>query len=333
MSEMPDAPVVLVLTEIEGSRAGSITYELLGIGKKIASDLKGIVGAVVLGHQNSEVVEEVGRFSDAVYSVDHPELATFKGELYVSVMLQLCRKVNPDIVIIGSTLNGLDLGPRLAYKLEVDIVTDCVQLAVVPQTGHLLCTKPVYGANINSVFKLEKKPCMAILRPKSVEPIMVQGTLAELLEFDANIENSLTKVETIERVKEEGVDLKKAELIVAGGRGIRNAEGIETLKGLVHALRKHSSNVEFGASRPLVDAHLVPSSLQIGLTGEKVAPKLYIAVGISGSLQHMAGVLGAKKIIAINNDPEAYIFKAADYGVVGRFEEIVPALKEKLEEL
>jgi electron transfer flavoprotein alpha subunit len=245
----------------------------------------------------------------------------------------LCEKMNPNAVLIGCTLDNLSLAPRLAYELGVEVITDCINLAIEPSTGCLLCTKPVYGAKVISTFKLERKPYMATLRPKTAEPIRPRPNLGEIIHFDPLIDENLIKVEMIERIKEESVSLDKAATIVAGGRGIKDAKGLEQLKELIKALRKYFTNVELGASRPLVDAHLVPSSRQIGLTGEKVSPELYIAVGISGSLQHLTGLLGAKKIIAINSDPKAPIFKVADYGVIGSFEEVVPAFKRKLEEL
>jgi electron transfer flavoprotein alpha subunit len=309
------------------------TFELLGMAKQIATDLKGTLCAVTIGHEIADVSSKITYFVDEVYSIDHPRLPSFKPELYVSALEQLYRDVNPDVVLMGCTLDNLDLAPRLAYRMGVQVITDCIQLAVEPETGHLLCTKPVYGAKVTLVFKLLKKPYMATIRPKAVEPIGPGSATGKIIGFGPVIDESSVKVEMIEKINEETVSLDRAEAIVAGGRGVKNAEGLEQLKELVKVLKKYFGKVELGASRPLVDAHLVPSSRQIGLTGEKVAPEVYIAVGISGSLQHLTGVLGAKKIIAINIDPNANIFKVADYGIIGSFGEVVPALKRKLEEL
>ena len=324
---------ILILAEKEGLTISSITYELMGMGKKIATGLKGTLAVAVLGHEIDDVSGEIAQFADEVYSLDHTLLANFKPELYASVLEQLCQKVNPDAVLIGCTLNNLNLAPRLAYRMGVEVITDCIDLAIEPGTEYLLCTKPVYGAKVISTFKLERKPYMATLRPKAFEVIRLESDRGEIIHFNPVIDESLVKIEMIEKIKEESVSLNKAEAIVAGGRGIKDAEGLERLKGLIKVLRKYFNKVELGASRPLVDARLVPSSRQVGLTGEKVAPELYIAVGISGSLQHVTGIMGAKKIIAINTDPKANIFKVADYGVIGSFEEVVPALKRKLEEL
>ena len=324
---------VLILAEKEGPAIGSITYELLGMGKKIATDLEEIVAGAVLGHGITDLSKEIGRFADEVYSLDHTLLASFKPELYASALKQLCQKVNPDAVLIGCTLDNLNLAPRLAYELGVEVITDCIDITIEPGTGYLLCKKPVYGGKVISTFKLERKPYMATLRPKAAEPIRPESALGEIIHFDLVIDETLVKVEMIERIKEDSVSLNKAGAIVAGGRGIKDAEGLERLKDLVKVLRKYFSKVELGASRPLVDAHLVPPSRQIGLTGEKVSPELYIAIGISGSLQHVTGILGTKRIIAINNNPEAPIFEVADCGVMGNYEDVLPILIKKLEEL
>jgi electron transfer flavoprotein alpha subunit len=324
---------ILILAEKEGPAIESITYEMLGLGEKIATDLKGKLAVAVLGHEIADASKEMARYAEEVYSLDHNLLASSRPELYGIALKQLCQKVNPDVLLMGYTLNNLSLAPRLAYELGVEVITDCIKLAIEPGTGHLLCTKPVYGAKMISTFILRRKPYMVTLRPKAAEPIGPVNYRGEIIHFDPVIEESMVEVEVIERIKEETVSLDKAAAIVAGGRGIKDAGGLEQLKELIKVLRKYFTKVELGASRPLVDAHLVSSSRQIGLTGKKVSPELYIAVGISGSLQHLTGIMSAKKIIAINNDPKSHIFKVADYGVVGDFEDVVPALRGKLEEL
>jgi electron transfer flavoprotein alpha subunit len=324
---------VFVLIEREGLAIAPISFELLGIAKQIATDLGDVLCAVAVGHEVADISDQVSCFVDEIYCIDHPQLKSFNAETYIHALEQLYQKVNPDVILMGCTLDNLGLAPRLAYRMGVQVITDCVQIAVEPETGYLLCTKPVYGAKVSSVFKLVEKPYMITLRPKAVQAIDLGSGKGEIIQFDPIIDESLVKVKTVEKIREETVSLDRAEAIVAGGRGIRDAEGLEQLKELVKALRKYFGKVELGASRPLVDAHLVPSSRQIGLTGEKVAPEVYVAVGISGSLQHLTGILGAKKIVAINTDAKANIFKVADYGVIGSFEEVVPALKRRLEKL
>ncbi len=328
-----DTKAVLVLTERKGPTLASATLELFGMGRKIAADLGGPLCAVVLGHEVAGVCEKVAPLADRVYTLDHPLLEPFHPELHLNALEQLCRKVNPSAVLMGGSVDHLSLAPMLAFEMGVDVITDCVRLGVEQETGHLLCTKPVYGAKILSTFRLDKKPYLVTIRPKSAEPVDPGLGPSEIVRFDPAIDESMARVRVIEKVKEESVDLTKAEVVVAGGRGIGDANGLEKLKDLIKVLGKFFRRVELGATRPLVDSHLVPSSGQIGLTGEKVAPELYIAVGISGSMQHLTGIAGAKKIVAINTSPKAYIFEAADYGVIGGFEEVLPALRKKLEEM
>jgi electron transfer flavoprotein alpha subunit len=237
------------------------------------------------------------------------------------------------MVLLSDSLNSLDVAPRLAYKLDGEIITDCVDIAIEPDTNHLLCTKPVYGAKFISVFKLVRRPYIVTFRSKSIKPIAKGSHHGKIIHFDARIDQSVYKLKKIKEVKEETIGLSKANAIIAGGRGIQGNDGIAKLRELKKVLKRYFKRVELGASRPLVDARLMPSSCQIGLTGEKVAPELYIAVGISGSLQHVTGISGAKKIIAINNNPKAPIFQVADYGIVANYEDVLPTLARKLEEL
>jgi electron transfer flavoprotein alpha subunit len=323
---------ILILAEREGQGIASITLELLGMGKKIAHDMKKTLCVATIGHQIARPTGEISKYVDKVYSMDHPLLANFHGELYASALEQLCRNVNPEAVLMGHTLGNLDLAPRLAYKMEVQTITDCVQLTMERETGSLLCSKPVYGGKAVTTLKLKKKPFIVTLRPKVMEPSEPGPVQGEIIDFNPSINEFTARVQLIETIREESVSLNKAEVIVAGGRGIKDAEGLKLLKELVRVLKRYFNRVEFGGSRPLVDARLIPSSRQIGLTGEKVAPAIYIAVGISGSLQHVTGIVGAKKIIAINSNPKAPIFGTADYGVIGNFEDVLPALMRKLEE-
>jgi len=325
--------IVMVIVENADQGVASVTFELLEVGRRIAYDLKGTLCGVVVGHGIADISHEIAYFVDEVYCVDHALLASFQAEAYTSALEQLCRRMNPDIVLMGHILNNLDLAPRLAYRIGAQPITDCINVAIESKTGHLLCTKPVYGGNAIATFKIERKPRVATLRSKVVEPIERSPTKGKVISFDPAIEGSLAKTELIEIVTEEGVSLDKADAIVAGGRGIKNLEGLKQLEELAKVLERYFGRVELGASRPLVDANLLPSSRQIGLTGEKVAPELYIAVGISGASQHLTGILGSKKIIAVNSDPKAPIFGSADYGVIGNYEDIVPALRKKLEEL
>ena len=327
---------ILVLVEREGQEITSITFELLAAGRRLVDDTGGVLCAVVIGHEIVEASQEIANFVEEVYSLDHIKFAHFQAEIYACALEQLFRNINPDIVLMAHTLNGLDLAPRLTYKLGAQVIPDCISLNIKPDTGHLHCIKPVYGAKLIAEFELNKKPFMVMMRSKAVEPTGPRPGKGDITLFTPIVDKLLGKVELVETIKEESIGLDKADAIVSGGRGIRTdegVEGLEQLKELIRVLRKRFGKVELGASRPLVDAGLVPSSRQVGLTGEKVAPELYIAVGISGSLQHLTGMLGSKKIIAINNNPKAPIFEVAHYGVVGNYQDVVPSFIKKLDEL
>lgn len=321
---------ILILAEKEDQGFASITFELIAIGRKIANDLSAILGIALFGHEISDVAREIVPFADEVFCLDHPLLASFQAEFYSSALEQLYKKVNADAVLMGHTLNNLSLAPKIGHKFGVQVITDCIQLVIEHESENLLCSKPVYGGRIISTFRLRKKPYIVTFRPKSIESARPALSLGKIIHFDPTIDETLLKFEVIERIEEESVSLNKAAAIVAGGRGIKNAESLERLKELLIVLRKYFSKVELGVSRPLVDAHLVPPSRQIGLTGEKVSPELYIGVGISGSSQHVTGILGAKKIIAINISPEAPIFEVADCGVIGDCEDVLPILIKEL---
>ena len=325
---------ILILVENEDGQVSSITLELLGAGRELADKIGGNLCAAILGHEIGNISHEISHFSDEVYSLDNILLTSFQVDLYTRALENLCREIRPDIILTGHTSDNLDLAPRLACKLGTELITDCTFLDIDPKSENLLCTKPVYGGRALAIFEITKKPKMATLRPRSVEsitePIPIKG---EVSRFDSDIEQSLVRTELIETVLGQSVSLDKADVIVAGGRGIKNIEGLNLLKELIEMLKKNFDKVELGGSRPLVDSGFLPRSRQIGQTGEKANPELYIAIGISGASQHLCGVSGAKKIVAINKDEQAPIFDVADYGIVGLYENIVPSFIKKLREL
>lgn len=324
---------ILIVAEKEVGKVASITFELLRAGRELADKIEGNLSVAVLGHEVGDTAIEIAHFSDEVYSVDNTLLATFQGDLYVHALENLCRNIDPDIVLMGHTLDNLDLGPKLACKMGTKLITDCISFDIEAETGNLLCTKPVYGDNALATFITEKKPRMATLRPKVIEGMERSIDKGEVISFDPAIDSSLAKIELLKTAPGESVSLDKADAIVAGGRGIKKVERLKQLEDLIEVLKRYFGKVELGASRPIVDAGWLPSSCQIGLTGEKTSPQLYIAIGISGASQHLSGVLGSKNIVAINKDEQALIFNSADYGVVGDYGEVVPALISKLKEL
>lgn len=324
---------ILVCTEREDERIHPISFELLRAGREIADRLNGMLCCVLFGNSMEQFLKKMIPYADEVYLLAHPLLEIFDPEVYTVALYHFCQSIHPSMILMGHTMNHQNIAPKLAYRMGTELITDCIQLSIDERTGHLLCRKPVYGAKFIATFKQEKKPFLVTIRPKAWEPILKPTSNAKVIHFTPLFEEIKFREECLKRVKEESIDLSHAEAIVSAGRGVKDVEGLGRLKQLIQTLHRFFNRVELGASRPIVDAHLVPSSRQVGLTGEKVAPALYIAVGISGSMQHVTGILGAKKIVAINTNSKAPIFQVADYGVIGPYEEVLPALAKKLEEL
>jgi electron transfer flavoprotein alpha subunit len=337
---------VLILVEEEGGRIAPISFELLRAGRELADKLGGMLCTAVLGNEVGNIANECIYFSDECYCIDQILLANSQVDLRVHSLEKLIRNVNPEIILIGQTLDNLDLAPRLAWRMGTGLITDCIGFDVDGESAVLLCTKPVYGDNATAIFILENKPYIATLRSKVMDAIGRSSKKGKVINFDPMLNPSLAKTELIKTVTGESVSLDKADAVVAGGRGLRIQEkeeadseeldkqkGLKMIGDLVEVLRKFFGKVELGGSRPLIDAGWLPSSRQVGLTGERVSPQLYVAVGISGASQHLSGMLGSKKIVAINKDERAAIFKSADYGVVGGYEDVLPAIVKKLREL
>jgi electron transfer flavoprotein alpha subunit len=237
----------------------------------------------------------------------------------------------PQILILGQNDIGRDLAPRLAFRLGTTVTMDCVELAIDPDSKRLLRTKPVYGGNALAVYTGDTDPQIVTIRTKAMTPLEPDASrTGEIIIVEAGIDASIMRTKVLNRIQEEvaGIKLEDATVVVAGGRGIGNAEGFSQLEQLAKVLKG-----AVGASRPPCDNNWVPDTLQIGLTGKIIAPEVYIAVAISGSSQHLSGCSGSKNIIAINKDPEANIFRQARFGAVGDWKKILPAFTEKLKEL
>lgn len=327
-----DKKKILVIAEKEDQKIANISFELLRAGSDLSEKGGMKLCCAILGNNNKTPADEITSYADEIYSIDNPLLDTFQPDLYTLALETLCKDLNPDIILLGHTLDNLDVAPRLAHRLSARLMTDCIRLDL-DSNGNLLCTKPVYGDNAYATFALSKKPRMATLRTKSLESAEPKATKGNVITFEVTLDESVKRTETVDIKPGESVSLDKAEIIVSGGRGIKDVEGLQVLNELIEAIKKFNSKVELGASRPLIDAGWLPSSRQVGLTGEKVSPGAYIAVAISGASQHLSGMIGSKKIIAINKDETANIFNSADYGAVGRYEDIVPAFIAKLKEL
>jgi electron transfer flavoprotein alpha subunit len=328
---MNDHGTVLIFCQMDkGREILPISLECLTAGKRLAVAWEARLSALVMGADISEAVQEMACYGvDEVISVDHPGLENYQPELYTSAFLQVCERVKPKAILMGDTLTSLDLAPRVAFALDTGLITDCVSIEIAGSQVEFL--KPVYSSNVTAAYAFASEPCMITLRSRVEEAAIKQDKpKAGVMTVEVELDASAAATEVMERVVEEGGGIKitNADIIVSGGRGIGGAEGFKQLAQLAEVL-----NAAVGASRPPCDLGWVSSRAQVGQTGEKVAPSLYIAVGISGATQHLAGMQDSKKIVAVNKDPRANIFRIADYGVVGSYEEVVPAFREAIKEM
>ncbi len=327
---MSDNKGVLVYGEVTEGKLSGTTAELLGCGRKLADDLGEELSAVMVGSGVSGVAQEaVAAGADKVYVVDDAQLENYQTDTYVMVMEKVANEVKPSIILLGQNSAGRDLAPRLAFRLGTSATLDCIALEI--EGGRLQMTKPVYGGNAQAIYTTDTDPQIVTVRAKVMEPLAPDaGRKGEIVNIDAGIDASAVKTKVLDKVKEEvaGVKLEDAVVVVSGGRGIGGPEGFSQLQELADLFKG-----AVGASRPACDNEWVPDTQQVGLTGKIVTPDLYIAIGISGASQHIAGCSSAKTMVAINKDPEANIFREAQYGVVGDWKKVLPAFIAKVKEL
>ena len=329
---MADATGVLVVAQTAGEDLSSTGQELLEAGRRVADDLGEELAVGLLGQSVERAAQQaIQGGADRVYAVTNPLLADYQADLYLAAIETLCRETAPNIILIGRTEEGRELAPRLAFRLGVGLAQDCLEVSVDPDSKRLLANRPVYGGNAVAVVSCEYTPQIAAVRPKVYEPREPDPSRqGEVVSFPVDLEASQAKNRILERVEEEstGVKLEDARVVVSGGRGLGGPEPFEGLGELAKLL-----GGALGASRAAVDSGWIPIAYQVGLTGKSITPDLYITVAISGASQHMAGCSGAKVIVAINKDAEANIFKEARYGVVGDWQQVVPAFQEAVREL
>ncbi len=324
---------ILLCGEIEKGALTPITMELLGIGRMLADKTGQELSILLMGSDIGGLSEEALAYgADKVYVAENPQLEHYHSDACTMVAADLCRKTQPLILLLGNTDIGRDLAPRLAGRLKGGLATDAVELDIDPETGLLLVTRPVFGGNALATVRIKNvRPQMATVRPKTMKPAEKDASRqGQVIRMVAEVDSSTLKVQVIERVEEkvEGVKLEDAEVVVSGGRGIGSLQNYEMIWELARLL-----GGAVGATRPVCEEGWIPMLHQVGQTGKMVSPKLYIAVALSGAMQHISGCTGSKCIVAINQDPEANIFKVANYGVVGDYKEILPAFMAKLKEL
>jgi electron transfer flavoprotein alpha subunit len=330
---MSDYQGVLICGEVVEGKITTVTKELMSTGRKLSNDLGQALSILLIGKDIQELAKEVVLLgADRVYTVDAVEFAKSLPELYADIIVRVCRQTAPSVIVLGQTDMGRDIAPRLAARLRASVCMDCVELAVAPENGLLLQTKPVYGGNAIAVWaSADYQPRVVTMRPRVVAPAEPDTSRqGEIVSLSPDVDDSTIKSKLLETVREEakGMKLEEAKVIVAGGGGIGGSEGFELLQELAQLL-----GGTIGASQVPCDRGWVPATLKIGQTGHVVTPDLYIAVGISAAMQAMAGCSRSKCIVAINKDPEAHIFKEADFGVVGDYRQALPPLIEKCKAL
>ena len=320
---------VLVETKEDGS-AVNVGLELLNPGRKMADTLGGNLVAVIIGEEVSKAKEEVKDHGvDGIITCEGEVYKEYNTDVYAYAVEKLVEKYNPNTILIGATNQGRDLGPRVSSRLHTGLTADCTELDVDAETGNVQWTRPAFGGNLMAqILCPDSRPQMGTVRP-GVFSKEAFGRKDNIEEIEENIEYTgeiRTKIlNFIPRDEGEEVDLVGAEFIVSGGRGLGEAANFKIIEELAEAL-----GATVGSSRAAVDAGWISHSHQVGQSGKTVGPKVYIAIGISGAIQHLAGINASDTIIAINKDPDAPIFDVADYGIVGDLFEVVPALTEKI---
>jgi electron transfer flavoprotein alpha subunit len=320
---------VWVFAEQRSGRIKSVAFELLSKGRELADALRTELSAVCFGHKIGEVDRLIAHGADKVYLVASPDLADNQEDFCTQQLAELVQQHRPEIVLAGATALGRAFIPRVAAAVKTGLSADCVDLGVDAEKGLLLQTKPTFGGNIMAVITCpEARPQMATVRPHVFSQREPDGRRkGEIIKVDFNRERFTARTKLIEFIEEvtETVKIEEAEVIVAGGRGLEKAENFEMLRELAQVM-----GAAVGATRAVVDEGWITYPHQIGQTGKTVCPRLYIAVGISGALQHVVGMQTSGCIVAINDDPHAPIFEVATYGIVGDLFQVVPLLTEKL---
>ncbi|MFC2163556.1 electron transfer flavoprotein subunit alpha/FixB family protein [Acidobacteriota bacterium] len=324
---------VLICGEVSEQKLASVTLELLSTGHRLSDKLREPLNLLLIGQNIEEAIQEaIHSGADEVYAVEGAPFSESLPETYVHTIADVCKQTNPVLILFGQTDIGREIAPRLAAKLDSSVCLDCVHVDIDLDTGTFLQSKPVYGGNALAVWESTNHfPQIVTMRPRSSEPADSDSSRqGGITPVSPTATDSPTKVKLIETVKEElkGISLEDAKVIVAGGGGIGGKEGFELLEDLAQILRG-----AIGTSRVPCDEGWMPKKLEIGQTGRMVSPTLYIAVGISGAPQHLAGCSGSKCIVAINRDPDAHIFKEANFGIVGDYKEALPSIIDKLKSI
>lgn len=323
---------VFVETADDGS-AKNVGLELLTPARRLADKIGEEVIALVIGHNTQKAIDAVKKYDvNKIVSVDAEEYEEYTTDAYAICLVEICKRYNPLAMLIGATNIGRDLGPRVSCRMKTGLTADCTSLDIDTETQNMQWTRPAFGGNLMACIECpDDRPQLGTVRPGVFKKGVPQdGRNIEVIKEDIRVSPDQIRTKIIENVAEGGgkvVDLEGAERIVSGGRGLGGPEKFSIIEDLAKVL-----GGEVGSSRAAVDAGWIEHVHQVGQTGKTVGPKIYFAVGISGAIQHLAGMSGSDIIIAINKDKDAPIFKVADYGIVGDLNEIVPLLTKKLQE-
>jgi len=324
---------VWVFAEQKKGKVQSVAYELLGKGRELADKLGVRCCAVLLGEGvEGECDELIARGADKVYLVDAPQLKAYQDDPYTRVLIELISKYKPEIVLCGATTIGRSLISRVAVTIRAGLTADCTGLDIDDKDKILLQTRPAFGGNIMAtIISPDYRPQMATVRHKVMKELKADpGRKGEIIkdEFPSDIYDSRSKLLDVVEEIEETVNLAEADIIVSGGRGVGSKENFSIIRELALSM-----NAAVGASRSAVDADWIPYSHQVGQTGKTVCPKVYIACGISGQIQHLIGMKSSDVIVAINKDPDAPIFSVATYGIVDDLFKVLPILTDQFKQI
>lgn len=314
---------VLIFAEQYNGKVAPVTFELLGKGKELAEKINGKLLCILLGDKILEKAKNLCSYADKVYIYDNSELKDFKIDLYTDIISNLAEEIKPNIILFGATPIGRSLAPRIAVRLRTGLTADCTGLDI-DKDGNLIQTRPAFGGNVMAkILCANSRPQMATVRYK----VMKKAKKTKKGEiFIKEYSPILSKINIVKSEKiSTGIDIVDADIVVSGGKGLGKPDGFKLLREFANLI-----GGSIGASRAVVDEGWINHIHQVGLSGRTVRPKLYIACGISGSVQHLAGMKTSETIVAINSDPDAQIFKVSHYGIVGDLYEVIPALMKEI---
>lgn len=320
---------IVVVAEHRKGELRDVTWEMLSKGRQLAEGMGADLEVALLGKGVSGLAEALKPKAKRVFVAEDPRLDAFNAETYKKVLTQLITERKPFLTLVGHTAMGMDLAPRLAAHLKMPLASDCI--GIEPKDETLSLTRQVYGGKVNAEVSFAKKgPYMITVRPGAFPVVEKEPLAGEIVPIPSPLTDEGLARRFIQYVEAAagGVDITQADILIAVGRGIKEADNIPVVKELADAV-----GGALACSRPVVDKKWLPKGCQVGTSGKTVKPKVYIAVGISGAFQHIAGMKGAGTIIAINKDPKAPIFSVAHYGIVGDLFKIVPVIKDKIKEM